>query len=147
MRIGPLALLIGSALVATASAAAQTVPGVPARAAEAPRYEGWTWPDRPLPASLAADTTTAPADPWLGRDKVLHAAGSFFMTLSAQYVLTSKGELSDGEAFPLSAATVLALGVAKEVYDSRRREHPLFSIRDLAADAAGVLLAAAVISL
>jgi uncharacterized protein YfiM (DUF2279 family) len=147
MRIGPLPLLVGFALFAAASAAAQTVPGAPARSPDAPRYEGWTWPDRPLPEPLAADTTTAPPDAWLGRDKVLHAAGSFLMTLSAQYVLTSKGELTDGEAFPLSAASVLVLGVAKEVYDSRRRQHPLFSFRDLAADAAGVLLAAAVISL
>ena len=136
------ALGVVGLLVAAAGALAQAPP----------RYESWTWParplpERPLPESLAADTLTAPDDPWLGRDKVLHAAGSFLMTLSAQYVLTNKAEMTDGEAFPVAAASVLALGVTKELLDSRRRVQPLFSFRDLAADAAGVLLAAAVIAL
>lgn len=101
--------------------------------------------DSPRPLLvLPADTTAAPPDDWLGRDKALHAGGSFLLTLSGQYVLVEKAGLSNGRALPLSAATALALGLVKEVADSRRARHPLFSWRDLAADAAGVALAAAV---
>ena len=85
-----------------------------------------------------------PPDLWLGPDKALHAGGSFLITLSAQYALTDKAGLSNGEALPVSAAVALALGVAKEVRDSRRAVGPHFSWRDLAADALGVALAAAV---
>ena len=89
----------------------------------------------------------APPDAWLGRDKALHAGGSFLMTLAGQYVLTDKGALSDGEALPVAAGATLALGLLKEVADGRRARHPHFCWRDLAADAAGVALGAAVVSL
>lgn len=89
----------------------------------------------------------APPDEWLGRDKVLHAGGSFLLTLSSQYVLVDKGDLSNGRALPLAAGAALSLGVLKEVLDSRRARHPLFSWRDLVADALGVAAAAAVVGL
>ena len=65
-------------------------------------------------AQVLADTTAAPPvaappprpaprDEWLGRDKALHAGGSFLLTLSGQYVLVSKGGLSEDGALPLSA--------------------------------------------
>ena len=104
------------------------------------------------PAALArgpfvADTTSAPPDEWLGRDKAFHAGGSFLLTLGGQYLLVNKHGLSEGQALPVSAATALALGLVKEVSDSRRARDPLFSWRDLAADAAGVALAALVVGL
>ena len=110
-------------------------------------------------AQVAVDTTGAappvaappppprPADDWLGRDKALHAGGSFLLTLSTQYVLVSKGDLSEGAALPLSAGLALGLGVLKETADASRETAPLFSWRDLAADALGVLLAALVVEL
>ena len=55
----------------------------------------------PEAASVALGDTLR--DPWLGRDKVLHAAGSFLLTLSAQYVLTSKLDTSEGGALRLAA--------------------------------------------
>ena len=90
---------------------------------------------------------TARADPWLGRDKVLHAGFSFLTTLSAQYVLESKLDTSRGGALPVAAGVVLGLGLAKEVADSRRPVAPLFSTRDLVADAVGVALAVGLILL
>ena len=114
--------------------------------AQPARYEAWAWPARPLDAP-EVDTLDAarPPDDWLGRDKALHAAGSFLLTLSAQYVLTAKLAASEGDALPVAAGTALALGVVKEVADGRRPVDPLFSARDLVADAVGVLLAVGVV--
>lgn len=97
-----------------------------------------------VPYGAAADTLR---DDWLGRDKVLHAGFSFLFALSSQYVLTSKLDMSEGGALPASAGVTLALGLAKEVADSRRAVRPLFSTRDLVADAVGVALAVGVILL
>ena len=98
----------------------------------------------PSPAVL---TDSVLADPWLGRDKALHAGFSFLTTLSAQYVLQAKLDASRDEALPVSAGVVLGLGLAKEIADSRRPNSPLFSKRDLVADAVGVALAVGVILL
>lgn len=86
-------------------------------------------------------------DDWLARDKAMHLGASFLLTLAGQYVLTDKGALSNGEALPVAAGAALAVGLAKEVVDSQRVNHPHFCWRDLVADAAGVALAAAVVSL
>jgi uncharacterized protein YfiM (DUF2279 family) len=102
-------------------------------------------PQRAVPPSLALPDTLR--DPWLGRDKVLHAAGSFLLTLSAQYVLTSKLDAEESTAVPISAGAAFSLGLAKEVADSRRPVRPLFSTRDLVADAVGVALAVGLILL
>ncbi|MEP0546052.1 MAG: hypothetical protein ABJF88_03905 [Rhodothermales bacterium] len=100
--------------------------------------------ERVLPSPVAPDTLR---DPWLGRDKVLHAAGSFLLTLSAQYVLTSKLDTDEDTAVPIAAGSAFSLGLAKEVADSRRPVRPLFSTRDLVADAVGVALAVGLILL
>ncbi len=113
-------------------------PGLPPLA---PPVQGEDWF-----GDIEPDTTTKP-DAWLGRDKAFHAGGSFLLVLSGQYLLVNKHGLSEGRALPVSAATVLALGLVKEVADSRRERDPLFSWRDLAADAAGVALAALVVGL
>lgn len=102
-------------------------------------------PDPELSTHSPTDTTLV--DPWLGRDKVLHAAGSFLLTLSAQYVLTAKLSVGADDAVPLAAGATLSLGLAKEVADSRRPVRPLFSTRDLVADAVGVALAVGLILL
>ena len=98
------------------------------------------------PAALA-DTTTAPPDGWIARDKALHLGTSFLLTLSGQYVLVDKANASNGDALPVATGAALALGLLKEVADARRERHPHFCWRDLAADAAGVALAAAVVGL
>jgi len=141
-----LVLAAGAALVA-APAAAQTAAPHAAPAAVAYHLPGLA---RAMPAPARAPAradSLRPPDAWLGPDKALHAGGSFLFTLSAQYALTDKAGLSDAEALPLSAAVALALGIAKEVRDSRRAVGPHFSLRDLAADALGVALAAVVTQL
>ena len=94
-----------------------------------------------------ADGAVVPGDEWVARDKALHLGGSFLLTLAGQYVLTDKSDLSNGRALPVAAGAALALGLLKEVSDSRREVGPHFCWRDLAADAAGVALAAAVVAL
>ena len=100
-----------------------------------------------VPATPALPADVATDDPWFGRDKVLHAGFSFLTTLSAQYVLQAKLEASRDEALPVAAGVTLGLGVAKEVADSRRPINPLFSTRDIVADAVGVALAVGLILL
>ncbi|MEL6772098.1 MAG: hypothetical protein AAFP18_13605 [Bacteroidota bacterium] len=135
MRIG-LAFL----LLMAASVQAQDT------AAVAPRYEAWGLPDTPALTAIADSVVVVrPADPWLGRDKALHAGASFLLTLSGQYVLVNKLEATEGQAWPFAATGALAVGLLKEVADSRRARNPLFSWRDLAADAVGVALGLGVI--
>ena len=100
----------------------------------------------PIPSASRADSTALP-DEWLARDKAMHVGASFLLTLSGQYVLTDKAGLPDARALPVAAGSALALGLLKEVADSRRPNHPHFCWRDLAADAAGVALAVALIEL
>lgn len=120
-------------------------------AAQTPVYAGYEIPGHglsaaPEPGATLLDPASPPPDEWFAHDKALHAGGSFLLTLSGQYVLTDKAGLSNVRALPVSAATTLALGLIKEVADSRHPVHPLFSWRDLAADAAGILAAAAVVA-
>lgn len=85
-------------------------------------------------------------DPWLGFDKVQHVTFCFLWTLSSQYAFVNKFGLSEGRALPLSMASGATIGLSKEVYD-RRYGSGLFSVRDLVADAVGLVLAAGVILL
>lgn len=136
------AAAVGAVLVASA-AAAQPV---------APAYGSFGLDGLPPPEALSAarrppaDGAALP-DEWLARDKALHLGASFLLTLSGQYVLVDKAGLSNADALPVSAGSALALGLVKEVADARRVRGPHFCWRDLAADAAGVALAAAVVAL
>lgn len=91
--------------------------------------------------------SSRPPDPWLGRDKALHAAGSLVLALGGQLALTEGTGLDADRALPIAAGTTLVLGVMKELTDRRRDRNPLFSWRDLAADALGIAVAALVVSL
>jgi len=96
--------------------------------------------------ATVASSTPIP-DPWLGRDKAMHAGASLALTLGGQLILTQGAGLANERALPISAGTTLALGVMKELTDRRRDRNPLFSWRDLAADALGVAVGALVVSL
>ena len=143
-----LVLAAGAALMAVPAAAQSGAPrGVEALAyrlpAETLHLEAL--PAEALPAPTAnRPLPTVPEDAWLGRDKALHFGASFVLTLAGQYVFTDKADLSNGAALPLSASVALGVGIAKEVADSQRAVNPLFSLRDLAADALGVAVGALV---
>ena len=97
-------------------------------------------------STQALPARAQPADPWLGPDKALHAGGSLALTLGGTAVLTEAAGLDADRAVPVAAGTALALGVLKELTDRRRERNPLFSWRDLTADAAGVALAALLVA-
>lgn len=94
-----------------------------------------------------ASAAPPPADRWLARDKAMHLGASFGIALGGYLVLTEGAGLDRTPARPLAAGAALAAGLAKEYADERRTRHPLFSWKDLAADAAGVALALAVTTL
>lgn len=138
-----LGLMLAVAPVSLPEAAAQAGPVAQvAGTSGATSYQGWTWRARPLFTPFPADTVTAPPDRWLGQDKALHAGGSFVLTLATHLALTGGGA-NEAEALPFAAGSALFLGVMKEVADRSRPDQPRFSLRDLTADAAGVLAAVA----
>jgi uncharacterized protein YfiM (DUF2279 family) len=79
------------------------------------------------------------ADLWYGDDKIRHVLSSFISTT----LLTQAGnrgiewEKQDAKIF--AAGTTMSLGFVKELYD-RRKQGNHFCWKDLAADAAGVLI-------
>jgi len=87
------------------------------------------------------------ADEWLGPDKLLHFGVSAMLTLSTQYFLVHQMDLPNDRAWPVSAGTALAFGLFKELADSQRSRDPLFSWKDVTANAAGIGFALAVILL
>lgn len=99
----------------------------------------------PLPPP-AAPPRPSSRDRWLARDKARHVVFSGLWTLSAQYVLVSKANWSDGDALPASIGSAAAVGVAKELYDASRPTGTV-SGKDLVADAVGIGLAVGIILL
>ncbi|HKG96032.1 MAG TPA: hypothetical protein VKA84_29230 [Gemmatimonadaceae bacterium] len=93
-----------------------------------------------LALSLAANR---PADSWWGPDKIKH----FFMSAFVQSVSYSALRLTRLDRGPsIAGATVVtaAVGVGRELHD--RRTKGLFSVPDLAWDAAGAGAASLVLS-
>ena len=95
--------------------------------------------------AVAAPRRTVPpraqgqaADAWFGEDKAKHFAMSFF-TVTVTHAVARAAGLENGPATAVGAATGVAAGLGKEFYD--RRDHGLFSFRDLVWDAAGIALA------
>ncbi|HIG75014.1 MAG TPA: hypothetical protein EYQ24_10680 [Bacteroidetes bacterium] len=102
-------------------------------------------PERERPP--ADDLALVQRDDWLGRDKAYHAGATFGLTLGAHVALTEGVGMEREAALPFAAMAVLGVGLAKEVADSRRAYRPLFSWKDLAADAFGAAVGVAVVSL
>lgn len=86
-------------------------------------------------------------DAWIARDKAQHLSFSFLWTLGTQYVVVNKGRISEHRALPVSITSSALVGVTKEVYDLRSGPPHVFSYKDLAANAVGILLAAGLILL
>lgn len=80
-------------------------------------------------------------DRWLAPDKAKHVGASLLVTLSSQYAFVNKGGWSEHDALPLSVGTGALAGLSKEFYDRHVGPTRHFCLRDLAADAVGILLA------
>lgn len=97
--------------------------------------------------SVRGDSLDRRTDRWFAIDKAKHVTFSFLWTLSTQYVVVNKGRISEQHALPLSITSGAAIGVSKEYYDLTIGPTQYFSVKDLVADAVGVLLAVGIILL
>ena len=152
-RYALLALWIGAA---ASPALAQSTDAFPASARVAILYGGdfVSGVSSGLRPAMSVETGSLrlalkgrPPDRWLGIDKVQHAALSFLWTLSSQYTLVNKFDLSERHALPFSVGSGVLLGLSKELYDGSTAPRNAFSYRDLAADAFGIALAVGLILL
>lgn len=76
-------------------------------------------------------------DSWFGADKVLHLFVSMALVIIIGAVLSSW--CGDGLALLLAAVAALTVGIVKEAWDASHGGW--FSLRDLAADGVGMVLA------
>ena len=107
---------------------------------------------RETPARRARlDTSVAAGrrveDRWWAMDKAKHTGASVLLVLGGQYVFEHKASLERDPALALSLASGAAVGVAKEWYDRWLGPTRYFSVKDLVADALGLLLGAGVVLL
>jgi uncharacterized protein YfiM (DUF2279 family) len=98
---------------------------------------------RSLVLVLTLWTPAGGGDSWVSADKVKHFFASAFVQSVSYSILRTARAPHDGALVAASALT-LAVGVGKEIHDERAGE--LFSVRDLAWDAAGAGAAAAVLA-
>lgn len=87
-----------------------------------------------LQTGATAPAASRPRDSWFGADKVKHFFTSAFVQSVAYSSARAAGVGHGGSLAAASAVTGVA-GVLKERHD--RRSYGLFSVRDLAWDAAG----------
>ena len=82
----------------------------------------------------------------IGYDKIQHAAVSCLLTLSGQYVLETKTDVSQDNALMYSASSSAMIGLTKELNDMKTRSIP-FDWGDMLANFVGIGLAIAIIAL
>ena len=87
---------------------------------------------------------TSRADNWLAIDKVQHFSYSCLISLGCQYVLVNKFNNSETSSLPLSSGLSFSAGLLKELNDNRG-EKGHFSLKDMVANAAGIIVAAFII--
>jgi uncharacterized protein YfiM (DUF2279 family) len=80
-----------------------------------------------------------PRDSWFGTDKVKHFFMSAFVQSAAFSAARALGA-SNSSAQAIGGVTTGVMGIGREVYDRRRGR--IFSVKDLAWDAAGGVAAA-----
>ena len=78
-------------------------------------------------------------------DKAQHFTYSCLISLGCQYVLVNKSKNTESESLPVSTALSFVAGLSKELNDSRGK-NGFFSVKDMIANCAGLLVAAAIIS-
>jgi len=86
------------------------------------------------------------SDPWLGRDKGLHFVGSMIGTALMININSELFKMSSNEAKFTGAGFIFTLGMSKELFDSKQAFNK-FSWKDLAADAAGILIGLAIMEI
>ena len=84
-------------------------------------------------------------DKWFAVDKAQHFSYSCLISLGCQYVLVNKSKNTESESLPVSTALSFVAGLSKELNDSRGK-NGFFSVKDMIANCAGLLVAAAIIN-
>tara|TARA_Y100000748_G_scaffold59656_1_gene47772 strand:+ start:520 stop:915 length:396 start_codon:yes stop_codon:yes gene_type:complete len=84
-------------------------------------------------------------DKWLAIDKLQHFSYSCLISLGCQYVLVNKQNNTEEESLPISSALSFSAGLLKELNDNRGK-NGFFSWKDMVANAAGIAVAAVIIS-
>ena len=84
-------------------------------------------------------------DKWFAIDKLQHFSYSCLISLGCQYVLVNKQNNSEEESLPISSALSFSAGLLKELNDNREK-NGFFSWKDMVANAAGIAVAAVIIS-
>lgn len=76
-------------------------------------------------------------DPWLGADKARHFAGSLISTVFLGKLSQEQFGYTAPQGKVFGAGITFALGLGKEINDSRNPGN-IFSVKDLVADIAGI---------
>ena len=84
-------------------------------------------------------------DKWFAVDKAQHFTYSCLISLGCQYVLVNKSKNTESESLPISTALSFVAGLSKELNDSKGK-NGFFSVKDMIANCAGLLVAAAIIN-
>ena len=84
-------------------------------------------------------------DKWFAIDKLQHFSYSCLISLGCQYVLVNKQSNTEEESLPISSALSFSAGLLKELNDNREK-NGFFSWKDMVANAAGIAVAAVIIS-
>lgn len=92
--------------------------------------------------SVAVLLAAPPRDGWFGTDKVKHFFMSAFVQ-SAAFSAARAAGASTSAAQGTGALATAVVGIGREVYDRRRGR--IFSVKDLAWDAAGGIAAASLL--
>ena len=85
-------------------------------------------------------------DKWFAIDKLQHFSYSCLISLGCQYVLVNKYDNSESEALHLSTVLSFSAGLSKELNDSRGK-NGFFSVKDMIANCAGLIVASAIINI
>ena len=85
-------------------------------------------------------------DKWFAIDKLQHFSYSCLISLGCQYVLVNKYDNSESEALPISTVLSFSAGLSKELNDSRGK-NGFFSVKDMIANCAGLIVASAIIKI
>ena len=84
-------------------------------------------------------------DKWFAIDKLQHFSYSCLVSLGCQYILVNKNSNTEEESLPISTALSFSAGLLKELNDNRGK-NGFFSWKDMVANAAGIAVAAVIIS-
>ena len=85
-------------------------------------------------------------DKWFAIDKLQHFSYSCMISLGCQYILVNKYDNSESEALPISTVLSFSAGLSKELNDSRGKSG-FFSVKDMIANCAGLIVASAIIKI